>query len=442
MHSIHSSSDICRTPHKWSWYWVPVVIIIYGMIYLAVSSAFHVFEGTNRDFLLLTLFCSVLYTVMTPPHQLIIPAEVILFGIWLLWCLWGAGVHGTLFAYPLARTGFWADYRHAFMVGLVFFVTTSIIARRKSITPIFFALLIGSLILMCLSVYTGEYQMSSLNMEHRLGEITTGKSNGFGFLLFFGVVATSYFVINNQQLTVRILNLIILVALSIGIILSASRKVLLGECLFISLVLWLCYRRELLHKRSILLAAVGTVGFFYICGTYVINNTFVGNRFLNESGLSHQEDRINLYRDWTVMAKKDPIFGVGIGNFVNLSRSRRSAHSDYVSVFSETGIVGGILYFSVYVILWRRFGRVQAQAKDPGVVKTIAILKAAVISILCMALGQPIFNHPVVYILVGTSVGFLWSLEHFKDNCEYLLARPEREGLLTRRKQNSGWRDK
>ena len=51
---------------------------------------------------------------------------------------------------------------------------------------------------------------------------------------------------------------------------------------------------------------------------------------------------------------ENPLAGVGLGNFQVVSGLGAYSHSDYIEVASNTGIIGFILYFSIYgMILWR-----------------------------------------------------------------------------------------
>lgn len=410
MRCVLSPPDNRSRLHRRAWAWLLVVLIIYAISHRVIGKALTIGEyNTGRHLMIAVVCCAVLYMLMVRRWYSTVQAEVIVFGIWLLWCLLGA--REALLTNPLLPKGFWLAYRWAVVTGLVFLVSAGITAMQKSVTAAFLAFTLGALIVICIAVYTGEYQETSIDMTHRLGAVTEGNANAFSYLLFFGVVGAAYFISNTGQHAIQTLNIIMLVIFTIGIILSASRKALLGECLFILLWLWFCYHEQLFQKRRAIVIAIVLMGSLYISGTYVMNNTLMGERFREDTMLEHEEDRIDKYRESILMIREEPIFGIGLGNFADQSRSGRASHSDYVGVFTQTGVVGGLLYFGVYVILWRRLSRVQAQVRNPNTLRTIGILKAAIISILCIALGRWNWNHPVTYALLGAAAGFSWSLD-------------------------------
>jgi len=408
-------------------------LIIYAVTHGAINIALNLGDYiTGRHFMIVIVFAVLFYILIVPRSYWPIQTEVVMFGLWLLWCLGGAG--DALLANPLAPEGFWAAYRWAVMTGLMLFISAGVTALHKSMTPSLRGIVTGCLILVCIAIYTGDYQETTHNVSHQFGQLTTGNANAFSYCLFLGIVAAAYFVSNSSGYMTGVLSVLALLVFTIGIVLSASRKALLGEGLFIILWLYFTYRHQgtplrgnLFHKaRAIVIPAV-LIGTLYVSGTYIVGQAFgpefrdmlIVKRFKEQTTLQHEEDRIDKYLEAPAMIRKKPVFGIGLGNFADRSRSGRPSHSDYVAVITETGIPGAILYFSVYVILWRRLSRVQARSTDPRTIRTIGILKASLISILCMAVGRWNYDDPATYALLGAAAGFSWSCDrivsHAKD---------------------------
>ena len=54
---------------------------------------------------------------------------------------------------------------------------------------------------------------------------------------------------------------------------------------------------------------------------------------------------------------ENPIFGCGLGQFGVASETGYYAHNEIAEILSTTGLPGFLIYFSVYVMVWRRLSR-------------------------------------------------------------------------------------
>jgi O-antigen ligase len=141
-----------------------------------------------------------------------------------------------------------------------------------------------------------------------------------------------------------------------------------------------------------------------------MSDTYMGERF--EHAREHgSETRVQLYKEGIKMIKSNPIVGVGLSNYIKLSSSGLYSHSDYIEVAATTGIVGFILYFSIYIVLWHRLNRIKSMTNDPRILYTIGLLKAAIITILLVATGRPNIASKLTWVFLAGAIGYSWSME-------------------------------
>jgi O-antigen ligase len=102
---------------------------------------------------------------------------------------------------------------------------------------------------------------------------------------------------------------------------------------------------------------------------------------------------------------------VGLGNFVTHSSSGAYAHSDFMEVLATTGFVGFVLYFSIYLVLWRRLRRVSKRHTDATSRYMAGLYQAAIITLLTLGLGVPNFLNPLHLYVIGVLVGHTLAME-------------------------------
>jgi len=138
-----------------------------------------------------------------------------------------------------------------------------------------------------------------------------------------------------------------------------------------------------------------------IIGSIIIANIFFANSKDNTRYVSLQNRvkqintqdgsasaRINFWKNVVKISKKNPVLGIGLGNYqvesipyerltANDSNLSLHTHNDFLEITAETGILNGIVYFSLFVfILIVNLKRVLKS--EDKMVKTIAILSILV----------------------------------------------------------------
>ncbi|MBS1113995.1 MAG: O-antigen polymerase, partial [Nitrospirae bacterium] len=202
-----------------------------------------------------------------------------------------------------------------------------------------------------------------------------------------------------------------------SIIVTASRKTFLGLIVLIFAWLWTSYKNELKRRPSYFIVIFFLILALYSVTDYMIENTYMGTRFredIVDNPITERRQgyhRIIFYKEGLKLLMDNPIFGIGLGNFQVYSEFDAESHSEYIEVVSSTGIIGAFLYFSIYILLWRRLTKIKKQSTDWEVSYTAGLLKAGMVMMLVIGFGRPHFSNLLAWIYLSSAIGYAWSQE-------------------------------
>ncbi|MGV8042526.1 MAG: O-antigen ligase family protein [Thermoanaerobaculaceae bacterium] len=148
-----------------------------------------------------------------------------------------------------------------------------------------------------------------------------------------------------------------------AVVASASRGGFVA--LVMATVLWplMCLRVRVRQTASFVVAVlvIGAAGYLFVERLY--SGSYLSARMGDtESEREREGSRLNLLQVAVDLTVRNPVLGVGFGEFAVASGTGAYAHSDGAEVAASTGLVGFLLYFSIYRVLWKRlawhYGRV------------------------------------------------------------------------------------
>jgi len=377
--------------------WLLFIFIIGAMTlsYVEVFAKIMVLYGTVFAFLFIIYF---LYC------RLKLQPEILVYFGWVIWSLGGA-------LNAIDRTLYMEEFRGIFHVAVLILIVAGITARYQTMSLTMSAIFVSGVILIGQMLYTGELQRSSDYGAHYGAAGITGNANEFAYVNLFVMFAIVYLWKIKPSLRWRVVLLIVSIMSFICIIYSGSRKGFLGLLAFIFLWWVFCQGKRLAkHPIKAYIVLLILLGGIYYFADYVISSTYLGNRLEQIEDTGNQK-RVQMYKEGFNIIKNNPIFGIGLDNYRVLSSFDTYSHSDYIEVAASTGIVGFLLYFSIYIILWRRLNRIKAITKDPHLLYIIGLLKAAIITILLVAFGRPNIISKLTWIFVACAIGYSWALE-------------------------------
>jgi O-antigen ligase len=82
-----------------------------------------------------------------------------------------------------------------------------------------------------------------------------------------------------------------------------------------------------------------------------------------------------------------------------------------MEALATTGIVGLVLCFSIYLVLWLRLRRILKKRKDATSRYMVGLYQATIITTLFIGLGTPNFMNPFHLYIVGVMVGHARAME-------------------------------
>ncbi len=379
-----------------------LVIFIIGLLTLSFL------PGWSQIMILYGLAISYVFMIYFLTHKLTLQPEIIIYFLWILWAICGLV---NVIDQPL----FLKQFRTIIQIAALLFVIAGITALKRDISMVFLGIAIGGTLVALSSYYFGDLQSAGDVGARTRTEGIAGNANSFAYHLLFVVFACFYFFEKKSSVKFRAALLVVIAALVIGIIFSGSRKGLLGVFTFIFLWWFFCRPKQLPRNPFIIYMALLVV-LVCLCYAYVyvMSNTYIGERFKDVAD-SGTEKRVSMYKEGINMIKEYPLFGVGLNNYrahyyIKYAKETYS-HSEYIEVAANTGIVGLILYFSIYVILWHRFNRIRSMTNDKEILYIIGLLKASIITILLLAIGRPNIISKLTWIFLAGAIGYSWAIE-------------------------------
>ncbi len=219
-----------------------------------------------------------------------------------------------------------------------------------------------------------------------------------------------------------------LISLTAGLIFFAYTRTRISWVSFalclIFFALWFMFQKDLrasfknsLHKKSIIA----------LCGSFIIvitgaslpsahQNTYGIKNSVTEQIKSISEltgsliNRLHYYQNSLNIVKEEPLTGVGIGNFkaaypkysnksvetrvhgYSLSKRPERLHNDFLQAFVELGVLGGLLYLSIFLSLIYMLYRTQISKNISQDKKRIS----AILGFSCVAIiGNSIADFPL-----------------------------------------------
>ena len=336
-----------------------------------------------------------------------VSTEVLLYMGWIVWSLTGVFVAVSV---PV-------------MVGLMITLTqilimTFIVAGatylRKTLTVNLMAFLAGVLIVGMYSYVTGEYSRPE-DPAGRVAGIALN-SNGFGFLMVCGTMVLAYLWMLPYRRPWLWYGPILVAAVgaAVATLLSGSRTAIISMVAFYVAWFFFCYRGVVFRRPKVLAVVVIACG---LCAVLFIK-LYVGSTaelrfgsalsFIEGHGTSEGSVTIRLqqYSDGLKLVAGSPIVGVGLDQFVFYDPTSHVAHSEYLEVFSDTGIVGGILYFAIFIVLWRLAGKIAKYTDDPTEFRIARLVRAILFVILVSNLGRYNYYEKSTWIVFASFIGY------------------------------------
>lgn len=346
-----------------------------------------------------------------------LPPELFVYAGFVFW----AATTGLL-CYSEAETFFRGIIRITQVGILLALVATSSMWSRSAL-PGFAGVVVLAVVLVGYGLLSGNFQLASEVREAhsrligtRATSLTTN-ANTLGMTCFWSIVGLSFFWRARGSKLLRTFSIALVLPLLFGITVSASRKAFLIVFVFMLAWLWFCYRKFLLRNLSALVVIGIVAGGGVLFARTALEGTMLGYRLGVASNVGDQDTstvtRLGFYEQGLSMLKARPITGVGLAQFAAHSDIGLYSHSEYLEVFCNTGLVGGLLYFSMYIMAWRRLRFVQRFAIDPVLSYDAGVCRAALVAYAAVSVVIVQYMSFALMVLQGAIIGFAYGAEQY-----------------------------
>jgi O-antigen ligase len=275
---------------------------------------------------------------------------------------------------------------------------------------VFLGLFLCCLVLLGGLLVRGELDELRSIAQYRVSSLTSNP-NFAGILCLYGLMSVAWvWYYKRRSLVVRGLLFASLPPIVYVLTMTGSRKAFIATLLFGAS--WLLVAGvPLLRERapSLILAVVVVVMAF---ASVLPDSTLEARLGKAAENPDIETTRRRLYERAYDLFVENPVAGVGLGNFVTAAGMGLYAHSDYAEVLATTGAVGGVLYFSIYVVLLRRLARLGRGTKERGDLYYVGLYRAILFTALVLGAGAPNFLSPWHWSLMFGIVGHTCVMEN------------------------------
>ena len=238
---------------------------------------------------------------------------------------------------------------------------------------------IFSTIILIIRVLTYSPIDTLLNM--RFGSIEGTEDlfnpNEIGRILLFSSLFIISMINKNKYLTI---NISLLVMFAFFLIFTGSRSSIIA---YLLMVIWLISKflgkkMTILISFPIIILVLFTIYFSLM--KIPILYMAVGSRLESAMGLlnggtvdSSIISRLNLLRSGINLFKDKPLFGFGMGNYIELVSTELYSHNNYIEIMVGGGIIGLLIYYSLYLELLFRM-RKQRKRKNNALIYYLILI--------------------------------------------------------------------
>lgn len=404
-----------RMERKWS-----RLAMVWALYYLAAYTL-----GKNPQYMRTTIWLGgSLVALVTIPmfwrhirlRQL--PREGVLLGLFLLWTLTGLFV--------VKDQALFERFLKLITELILLVVCISWILKYSGAVKWFHLAFLGVAVLQIFSS-SDPIGMDAISKSEVVSRIDA--ANAVGFLCFMGVLGAFGYFLETQRLWFRSLLIAGGLLAVYGVVLSSSRSAF--STLIVIGILWptMCLMGDARLKMKSVLGALAVLFIAYFTYQFIIQETYMGVRFSNATQMEDNstQERFGLVLISARVLTASPVFGCGLGQFGIASGTGFFAHNEVAEIISTTGLPGFLLYYSVYLVAWRRLSRSLRCLHDPLVRYRINIARMSLLVLLISgALSRINFLSQESMFLLAISVG----MAHWAERMAQLACRGAGLGVV------------
>ena len=229
--------------------------------------------------------------------------------------------------------------------------------------------------------------------------------NAFGIIMLMGIFC--FFVLSiGKRPAFLLFSLTAIGFILYGVMLTGSRKTLLGILLFIGIWFVTQFIPALYRKSPILCITVTFASIMTVAGLLLIfwqplSETPMVQRLMHFSDESGNIVRLSMYGTAIDLLLQHPLLGIGFNQFQFIGGFGFYSHSTYAELLSCTGIIGTIVYGAVFIIMITHMVQAyRAASRDRAARSGVMLSFGFLAVILFLAVGIILFYELFGFIML------------------------------------------
>ncbi len=259
-----------------------------------------------------------------------------------------------LLSIPLAlqpSKAFWS-FVEFFKVVAIFIVMVNVLRTEKRLRSLILLVLFTSCVLSLAAL--NDYAHGNLALEgKRIAGLLGGlfsNPNDLALHLVTMIPISLVLFLGSRGVVSRLLYLVCALLLMAGLVATFSRGGFLGFVCVIGFLAWKLARRyRLIFRVAALMAVVGFVA---------LAPSAYRSRLATTNDDSAQARTDDLKRS-ILVAARNPLFGVGMDNYILYSNFNKATHNAYTQVAAEMGFAALLIYFAFLITPFRRLRKIE-----------------------------------------------------------------------------------
>ncbi len=186
--------------------------------------------------------------------------------------------------------------------------------------------------------------------------------NSVGALICVAVFTSLITIYSRVSKTLKVLPLVF-ISFSLPMVAFTNSR---SSMLTIIIFYFLYIISVVLPRRPVLSVLFFIVGFFGLIYTYnnFIKGTFIDKKMETTGKSGSDDDRMYVITTAGELLLSNPVMGVGAGNFVKKNKLGLYTHHDFFEVASTLGVIGLMLYYSIYFVIVKKLRKVYKLSQE------------------------------------------------------------------------------
>lgn len=186
--------------------------------------------------------------------------------------------------------------------------------------------------------------------------------NSVGALICVAVFTSLITIYSRVSKTLKVLPLVF-ISFSLPMVAFTNSR---SSMLTIIIFYFLYIISVVLPRRPVLSVLFFIIGFYGLIYTYnnFIKGTFIDKKMETTGKSGSDDDRMYVITTAGELLLSNPVMGVGAGNFVKKNKLGLYTHHDFFEVASTLGVIGLMLYYSIYFVIVKKLRKVYKLSQE------------------------------------------------------------------------------